>query len=366
MSLSNITSFYIPRVEQSITEEYIVATFQNTYIGYVDRVDFTQIGTKPGFREPAPDARFKTAYVHFHSFMDSDLSLQIRSQLEEGKEEGGYKFYINNRSYWILLKNRRPVQQTLMNINQVVDNARVLEDKMAEQATQMEYVRSTVYQLVGGLFNQRTQTAIGNLHIGALYDGPVGQHSIDTDTSKWGIWPTTRQGDENSAKIEVLEEKVETQAKIIQEQADKLECMEEQMKSIRSVVYQLLGGLFNAETQKSACDFHVSVLFNEKEPEEKTSPDTSKWGHFPTTIQGDDNSARIEVLEKLFTCLLDDLQKTSDEREQEEDSLACSEDDSTYSSMPSLMSVSDSEDSMPSLVSVSDNEDEVYDVIDSP
>jgi len=372
MSLSNITSFYIPRVEQFITEEYIVATFQHAHIGYVSRVDFTQIGTKPGFREPAPDARFKTAYVHFQSFIDSDLSLQIRSQLEEeGKEEGkkegkdGYKFYINNRSYWILLKNRRPVQQTLMNINQVVDNARVLEDKMAEQATQMENVRSTVYQLVGGLYNEKTQKASCDDYVSVLYDGPFGQHNLDRDTSKWGHYPTTRQGDENSAKIEVLEEKVENQAKIIQEQADKLECMEEQMKSIRSVVYQLLGGLYNGETQKASCDDYVSVLFNDKDPLESTSQDTSKWGHYPTTLQGDENSERIEVLEKLVTCLLNDIHKTSDEQ-QEEDSLACSEDDNTYSSMPSLVSVSDSEDSMPSLVSVSDNEDEVYDVIDSP
>jgi hypothetical protein len=365
MSLSNITSFYIPRVEQFITEEYIVATFQCAHIGHVDRVDFTQIGTKPGFREPAPDARFKTAYVHFHSFIDSDLSLQIRSQLEEGNEEGGYKFYINNRSYWILLKNRRPVQRTLMNINQVVDNARVLEDKMAEQATQMENVRSTVYQLVGGLFNQETQKASYGDFISVLYDEPVGQYNYNLDTimSKWGKWPTTRQGDENSAKIEVLEEKVETQSKIIQEQADKLESVETQLKGVQEVVYQLLGGVFNQFTQARILRAHVRELYPEdtlytEDPEDPVDPTSENiW---PTTRQGDANTARIEVLENLFTCLLNDIHKTSDEREQEEreqeeGSLACieDEDNNTYSSMPSL-------------VSVSDSEDEVYDVIDSP
>ena len=114
----------------------------------------------------------------------------------------------------------------MMNRHQIVDNCRVLEAKVEEQATQIAALQSqlentnyVVYNLLGGLFCQRTQglplrdhLAIlhGEMEIGSTSDKEQKKFMEELSTkSKWTIWPTTRQGDSNEERIQVLEARIE-------------------------------------------------------------------------------------------------------------------------------------------------------------
>ena len=123
--------------------------------------------------------------------------------------------------HWICLKNRNPVQRTLMNIHQVVENGRYLEGLIEEQAKtiqeqrvkigelerNIEGIHAVVCQLVSGLFHQETQQGIQKLHVDILFCREV-NHDFK-DENKWGLYPTTRQGDACEKKIADLEEKLQ-------------------------------------------------------------------------------------------------------------------------------------------------------------
>ena len=104
-----------------------------------------------------------------------------------------------------------------------------------------------------------------------------------------------------------MEKKVEEQEETIQQLTNKLE-------NVHKVVDQLLGGLFCHTSQRHTLNYHLDILFNE-EPPEKIAEDYSKWGHSPTTRQGDENEYRIKNLECDVRYL---LEKNKDDSSSEE------------------------------------------------
>jgi hypothetical protein len=134
-------------------------------------------------------------------------------------EEAAFKFYLNNKSdsYWLLLKNKFPVPETELNLSQVVENARLLEERVAKQeeiieyqATKIEKIESVVYQLLGGLFNHRTQDNFLEKHLTALLDNNevCWSPTNGATKSKWAHYPTTRQGDDSEMRIQELEKEL--------------------------------------------------------------------------------------------------------------------------------------------------------------
>jgi hypothetical protein len=131
-------------------------------------------------------------------------------------EENAFKFYFNRQtsSYWLLLKNKFPVPETDLNLSQVVENARLLEERVAKleeiieyQATKLENIETVVYQLLGGLFNHSTQGKVLNQNLNLLEDNnEVCWSPTNGDSkSKWAHYPTTRQGDDSEIRIQKLE-----------------------------------------------------------------------------------------------------------------------------------------------------------------
>ena len=88
------------------------------------------------------------------------------------------------------------------------------QERMIEyQATKIEKIENVVYQLLGGLFNQKTQENILNRSLDMLEDGDElvcrSPHTNIINTkSKWGTWPTTRQGDDSEMRIQELEKEL--------------------------------------------------------------------------------------------------------------------------------------------------------------
>jgi uncharacterized coiled-coil protein SlyX len=184
MSFSNngvyAYSFYIPRICTVYTEKDVRDIFEQSGIGMVQRVDFTPINPRPGFGVNLHNV-VRSAFVHLTIIYSTEVASHIVSILETGE---AYKFYTNNRNYLILLKNRAPVPATMMNIHQVVDNCRVLEENVAEksnstekrfeehsnriaeleatvakQIVDIDRLQDTIYQLLGKVFDQESESA---------------------------------------------------------------------------------------------------------------------------------------------------------------------------------------------------------------
>ena len=207
MSQTINVSIYVPRMNSYWSKDMINDIMVKNGIGSVAFVDFTPIGKKSGFKEnPITDK--KAAFIHFQGYYYGEMNnTQFWKDIQEGKS---HKLQISSIEYWICLKNKNPIQRTCMNIHQVVENGRYLENLVQEQATKIEVlekkldnIQEVVYQLLGGLYCQSNQSDILRFRIAMLH-GEQPNNDI-CDNGKWGIWPTTRQGDECERRIEALE-----------------------------------------------------------------------------------------------------------------------------------------------------------------
>lgn len=226
MSIS--CSIYIPRMSIEHTEESVAYYMAQHRIGDVMYVDFTPINKRPGFGENV-DQVVKSAFVHFSDpWFCSDKSYHFQCRTFMGNNDfweliasgQSYKLQISSNEYWICLRNNNPVQRTMMNIHQVVENGRHLEELIEVQAKtiqeqadkikalerKLERTHEVLYQLIGGLYCPQSQQCSRILHqrllggITAPHIGPALE-----DTHKWGCQPTTRQGDDCERRIERLE-----------------------------------------------------------------------------------------------------------------------------------------------------------------
>jgi hypothetical protein len=178
---------------------------------------------------------------------------------------------------------------------------------------------------------------------------------FETSHEYWLILPANNPIPDTMMNRAQIVENCRLLEKKVEEQDAKIKKLEEKLDGVHSVVYQLLGGLFNQCEQNNILEKHLSNLFNETLPQ--CSMETSKWGIWPTTRQGDNNERRIERLE---TALMPQLATfdLSDEDEEVEDSALferkreqCdqeqyreeeSDSESSHSSMPDLISCSSS------------------------
>jgi len=205
----NSTSIYIPRMSTRHTEASIKNIMLSFGIGNVERVDFTPINKKPGFGEHVDDV-VMSAFVHFSSYMsDSYIGVECWDMISRDQP---YRLHITYNEYWICLKNKNPVKRTMMNVHQIVENGRYLENLVEEQKNKIQELEekidnmdSVIRQFIGGLFCQKTQEGILELHCQVLDGEGSSPKPLPENTSKWTSWPTTRQGDECEKRIENLE-----------------------------------------------------------------------------------------------------------------------------------------------------------------
>lgn len=144
-------SIYIPRVSSFYTETDIALKFEDMGIGSVKRVDFSPLDT--------PNKAIQKAFVHFSMIYESQLASDILNTLgftlddnDEYNDNGCFKLYIDidQTEYWLLLKNKNPVQETNLNIHQVVENARILEERVVEQGQIIAQLNQDIEFLMNG------------------------------------------------------------------------------------------------------------------------------------------------------------------------------------------------------------------------
>jgi hypothetical protein len=138
---ANVMSIYIPRMDIRHSEHYVAYVLQQ--FGSVKRIDFTTLNKKPGFDENF-DNTYKSAFVHLDVFWDclGPNGRQFWTEIENEKSYSlkivpQHDYQVGQKEYWICLKNKTPVRSTMMNIHQVVENSRYLENLVLEQGKQL-------------------------------------------------------------------------------------------------------------------------------------------------------------------------------------------------------------------------------------
>jgi len=232
--MSSITSIYIPRMSVNVTEDQVIMEFDKFRIGQVRRVDFTPIVKRPGFGADV-DSVVKSAFVHFNNYYYNELTLEIMRKIIDG-ESHRIRPACSTNEYWLLLKSTNPIPDTMLNPAQIVENCRILENKVNAQALtiekleeKLERVHSVVYQLLGGLYCHETQSQSLDGNIDVLFNTQTATEEVP-DTSEWGGYPTTRQGDECERRLAVLEQ--ELAALRLDAESDELEEENEEEDSL--------------------------------------------------------------------------------------------------------------------------------------
>jgi tetrahydromethanopterin S-methyltransferase subunit G len=157
------TSIYIPRMSMEYNEDTIRTIMESYQIGTVSHIDFIPINKKPGFIEKF-DQVMMSAFIYFSDpwFYSADDSYGFKSEIgnvdfwNRIAEGEPCRLDVSPKEYWICLKNKKPIQRTMMNIHQVVENGRYLENLLQEQGKKieelerkLEVTNNIVNQLIG-------------------------------------------------------------------------------------------------------------------------------------------------------------------------------------------------------------------------
>ena len=193
-------SIYIPRISNEHTAEYIKWYFNKCNIGTVTHVDFTQINKKPGFAERV-DEVVRSAFVHFEKHLEHFIYMEnyfFWKTIAAGKP---YKLQVSQFEYWLCLKNNNPIQRTMMNIHQVVENGRYLEnliesqsktiqeqtEKLKELESKLKGTHSVINELFKKLLNKSNKKNL-KPYTDDLFTGKKDDEY--NDINKWYNWLT--------------------------------------------------------------------------------------------------------------------------------------------------------------------------------
>jgi len=97
-----------------------------------------------------------------------------------------------------------------------------LRKKIETHDDDLNRLRCVLYQLIGGIFNQKTQRYVMSSYVDDLFGTSSSEQEAEAETEETQ-WPTTRQGDNNEERIRKLEE-------TIQKLENKIENMEKRQR----------------------------------------------------------------------------------------------------------------------------------------
>ena len=171
--MSSNFSIYIPRIACFHDENFIRRIMETYRIGKVSHVDFVPINKKPGFYENINVTdTVRSVFVHFAQPTITEVyqmqSLSHSNFWNVVAKNQPYKLVISLSEFWMCLKTHYPAQRTMMNISQVVDNCRYLEDCLENQNSYIKKLDKKfdeLYQMVCKLStkNKDLETTIDNM-----------------------------------------------------------------------------------------------------------------------------------------------------------------------------------------------------------
>ena len=189
----NITSIYIHRVSVDVTAWDIMNEFDKLEIGCARRVDFAPVDNKPGFGEEI-NVVAKSATVYFHHYYLTCKTLDIMNKLNQGDIHHIYPKCVRNE-YWIIERSTMVIPDTMMNVEQIVEKSRLLEQKVVEQDVVIRQLEKDVATLKDVLSQVLKDVAT----IKDVLSQVLG-----------GLFGPTVQGDKCEPSIKMLEQEIET------------------------------------------------------------------------------------------------------------------------------------------------------------
>ncbi len=142
-------SFYIPRISKQYSAEVIGNIFAINLVGSISRVDFAPITpVAQGKRETAESAacNFQKAFIHMNCVFATEIGNNIYNTVV--MNDNSFRFFPTAEpEYWIILNNKMAVPFTNLNIHQLAENHRILEETVVTQAEQLEVQRKQIEQL---------------------------------------------------------------------------------------------------------------------------------------------------------------------------------------------------------------------------
>jgi hypothetical protein len=266
----SLYSIYIPRISTKFSKDDVETEIFRSF-GPIHRIDIVSLGQRPGFQQTtiASDALYYAAFVHVINYC-TPFAYEVFAQLDEGSP---YYYWVTSydgeADQWVLLKNLNPIPDTTMNIHQVAENCQLLEQQVDELSFKNYTQETTIL---------RQKTAIGELE------------------------------------------------SVVKRQTGEIE-------RIQDVIYQMLGGLFDQNTQmhmiRDYCNFMKFGCHNSKkwmQNKDDIGDESDELSLFDADVDADSESSENPSL--LESDIEDDI--------------------SIHSSMPSLVSISDSENEIDS------------------
>jgi hypothetical protein len=143
-------SFYIPRISKQYSAEDIRNIFSLNLVGSISRIDFAPITpVAQGKRESAESAanNFQKAFIHMNCLFGTENGTSIYNTVV--MNDNSFRFFPTTTppEYWIILNNKMAVPFTNLNIHQIAENHRILEETVMNQAEQLEVQRKQIEQL---------------------------------------------------------------------------------------------------------------------------------------------------------------------------------------------------------------------------
>jgi len=195
--------FYISEVYSADVdaEKHICDAFRHHELGEVERIEFIPIEkNKEYFEEGCTHAKVYLADTNFSSVLfERDT---IRRELNYRKEY--FLSYTDN--------DNDNVYRLVRELDEDMPETYLLEETPEKQQLQealirIENLEQVVHELIGGLYNQITQSETMTRFSDILLN--KNESGEFKDTSKWGVFPTTRQGDYLERKLKIAEKKIE-------------------------------------------------------------------------------------------------------------------------------------------------------------
>jgi hypothetical protein len=136
--MNSSMSIYIPRLSNLYTENDVKYTFRLLNIGEVNRVDFVAITLKDS--NEINDS-FQSAFVHFDFLYDTAIAQEITNSVYHNLQ---LKLWVDNKVFWWILNNNNPIPETKLNIHQLAENMRLLEEKVKQQEELIEKLQNII------------------------------------------------------------------------------------------------------------------------------------------------------------------------------------------------------------------------------
>jgi hypothetical protein len=142
MLTNHIFSIYIPVVSCELNE--LTISIELGGYGIIDRIDF--IPAKKNNKNNM------SAFVYFTFLVQNEITKRnLKEEIfyRESNRLTSYKHFLqkygNPTDYWIILRNKKPIENTILNIHQIVAQLQNLENIIAEQKDRIDQLQTWKY-----------------------------------------------------------------------------------------------------------------------------------------------------------------------------------------------------------------------------